>query len=515
MYNVLLVDDEPILKLALRKVIDWESSSFSLTGNCVNGEEALEFIARNPVDIVVTDLKMPVMDGIELIRELKKRRFPGAILVLSNYSDFQMVREALIAGAMDYILKLEIDSDVFLNHLNRAATSLSQMREEVIELQQKEKQAAQYRHQAIVNVLSESPSPASLKHLENDPLFSSPIRLTDIRIFSPTHKDNLRESVLGHVLDLAQTTFTEVEGAEFVVLSNDEFILLSPHSGTADSSQALETLCLQFERQVLMYFNLTVCFIMPSPCEGPQDVREKFALCARGAMALFYTDLTMIRPEEIKVRKMARRDEEAELAKKVLDAHGTGNLQAPVEAAIQSLLVNPPMEIVPPADIKKLLRSVLFQLSILVGVPQQSDYGIVEAQRLSEALQVFQSIAQSYIDESDMFLSSHQEVQRIEKYIQLHYKENFSLNDVAEEVRLNRSYLCRLFKHHTGMSIFEYLTQLRMKKAARKLGEGKHYVKEVAQQVGYADALYFTRVFKKHYGISPTEYAEKSTQNSQ
>lgn len=125
MIKVLFAEDEAIMRAAIHKMVDWENSLFELTAVVANGAEALAFLNENPVDIVVTDLIMPVMTGIELIEKLKEQAFRGVILVLSNYTDFELVRTALTSGALDYMLKMNIDGETLLTQLEAAAKLLS------------------------------------------------------------------------------------------------------------------------------------------------------------------------------------------------------------------------------------------------------------------------------------------------------------------------------------------------------------------------------------------------------
>ena len=96
MFRILLIDDEPMIKIGVRKLL--EDTDYIIVGTANNGMEALEYLKTNSVDIIMTDLKMPVMNGLELIHQLNALSFDGAILVLSNYSDFELVREALTEG---------------------------------------------------------------------------------------------------------------------------------------------------------------------------------------------------------------------------------------------------------------------------------------------------------------------------------------------------------------------------------------------------------------------------------
>jgi two-component system response regulator YesN len=91
-------------------------------------------------------------------------------------------------------------------------------------------------------------------------------------------------------------------------------------------------------------------------------------------------------------------------------------------------------------------------------------------------------------------------------YIRFHYSEKLTLDDIAEKVNLNQSYLCRIFKKETGENIFHYINKLRMERAAELILGGNRYISEIASMVGIDDQFYFTRLFKKHFGTAPTEY---------
>lgn len=124
MYTILIIDDEPIVKIALRSILPWEEHGFSICGTASNGLEAMPLIQKHQPDVIITDLKMPEMDGLELIRTLKEKGYPGAILVLSNYEDFDSVRSALLLGAADYLLKIKIQPDNLLACLNKTTEKL-------------------------------------------------------------------------------------------------------------------------------------------------------------------------------------------------------------------------------------------------------------------------------------------------------------------------------------------------------------------------------------------------------
>ena len=130
LYNVLVVDDENMIRISFEKLINWRKYNLKLTAIACNGEEALNIILNNKIDILITDIKMPVMDGISLLRELKLRNIaPLAIIVLSAFNEYQLIRDSFKLNVDDYILKSDYDEDsvieIVLKVLEKKSISLS------------------------------------------------------------------------------------------------------------------------------------------------------------------------------------------------------------------------------------------------------------------------------------------------------------------------------------------------------------------------------------------------------
>ena len=113
MYRALIVDDEDIIKIGLKTIIDWEQLGFEIVGTAEDGLEAIKKVEELSPDLIITDIIMPRMDGIELMEELKKRGFAGKIIVLSNYGEVDYVKRAMKLGAEDYILKVSYSKEEF------------------------------------------------------------------------------------------------------------------------------------------------------------------------------------------------------------------------------------------------------------------------------------------------------------------------------------------------------------------------------------------------------------------
>ena len=126
MYTVLIADDEAIVRMMLSSMIDWDEMELKLAACVSNGREALAYLEQHPVDILITDIQMPVIDGLELIRRVKEFHTQPEILVLSAYNDFPYVRQAFKLGIYDYCLKREIHEEMLKRHLTNMKQLLSQ-----------------------------------------------------------------------------------------------------------------------------------------------------------------------------------------------------------------------------------------------------------------------------------------------------------------------------------------------------------------------------------------------------
>ncbi|MCL2033112.1 MAG: response regulator [Oscillospiraceae bacterium] len=371
MYKVLFAEDEALMRMAFSKMMDWDNSGFQLAAVVANGAEALSYIEKNKVDVLITDLKMPVMDGLELIEALKERSFRGVILVLSNYTDFELVRKALTRGAADYMLKLNIDGEALLKQLNEAAEIL--------------------KGEKAGNPRQRGDSPAS-----------------DVFFYPSQHHIHNR---LDMKFDCLPESFSASKTAA-------KYISLYYGQGAAAAEEYMSTL-------------MSRCAALPV---HPPEAKAFFIATAQKIAAAVHGDIN---------------------EKRELD-----HIQ----------------------DAGRFLSELCAWLSALL-----------EEARLPQFLQ---------------FALYKKEVRDALLFIHFHFTEKITLDDVAKAVNLNRNYLCRLFKQETGVSMFAYLNDLRMKKAAALIEAGDTYMRGVAAAVGIDDQFYFARVFKKYHKVPPSKYGK-------
>ena len=389
MYRILIIDDEPIVKIALRSILPWEEHGFSICGTASNGMEAMSLIEKQQPDVIITDLKMPEMDGLELIRTLKEKNYPGEILVLSNYEDFDSVRSALLLGAADYLLKIKISPDTLLTCLNKTTKKLQEKADRKVPVPKE--------------TISENRNRQLLSFFEGESSLSS---FTEENRSSDLH-------FMQEPCAICYVTFEKF-------LSNEAFSI----SGKLLCDMILDAV---------------------------QGVLQPHILVLND-----YSALVVFSQKELDISQMK----------------------------VEQL-------------IKKLYNRFTMYQSFAPDMPYQENLPDYEEAR--KIYQTFTANEGHYKDDVAKTLS----------YIEENYMNHLTLSSISANVSLSSSYLCRIFKSEVGTSITSYLNNLRIRKAATLIKDSKLSLKEISTMVGIDDQLYFSRLFRKCMGISPSEYGKR------
>ena len=388
MYSILIVDDEPIVKIALRSILPWEEHGFFICGTASNGLEALSLIEKHRPDVIITDLKMPGMDGLELIRTLKEGNYPGEILVLSNYEDFDSVRSALLLGAADYLLKIKIQADTLLACLNKTTEKLQ--------------------------------------------------KKTEGSSFS-------QKTVPENITDLLLSFFQDR-------ISLPSFLQEHPDTDLAFMEKPCAICYVTFERFLSNEsFSISGKLLCDMILDAVQGILQPHIVPLTD-----YSALILFSQKEL------------------------SNSQTQVAQLV-----------------KKLYNRFTMYQSFAPDMPYQEDLKNYEDAR--ETYHTFTSSEGHY----------KADVAKTVKYMEENYMHRLTLASISANVSLSSSYLCRVFKSEVGTSITSYLNNLRIRKAATLIKENDLSLKEISTMVGIDDQLYFSRLFKKCMGISPSEYGKR------
>lgn len=515
--QILLVDDEPAIKIVFRQLTDWTKTPYSLCHTASNGEEALAYVRTNPVDIIITDLKMSVMDGIALIRALKQEQLDIPTLVLSNYSDFELVREALTAGAVDYLLKANISADLLLEHLDKIAINIQDRQKDREEALRQKQQMELQNTKILLNelrdfFLDETISPGELSEETIDSLlFSQPSIILTLFF----HEDIKREK-LKRVAPNLQTLLAEALLLTTMPVSimthHNEILYCLPYSEALEHTLPKKSKV--FLRQIITYFGVRPTLSCSEPAVGLTKCRSAYLACINARSTSFYhPDSSIIFTKDIHFIRDVPDEEIPATVDSLLDFMRFGK-QEEIFRYIHNVLAQwaalPLDPLLLCMSCVHIFENIALSLDARNLHPQIHDY----QQRLlkSDTLDQLEATLGEGLfllqkGSGNEFERYRKEVQVVIRYVNIHYSEHITLDEIADAVNLNKSYLCRLFKKEYGDSVFNYLNTVRMEKAAELLSSNPNlYIQEVASAVGISEPFYFTRRFKEYFGLSPRDF---------
>ena len=514
--KVMVVDDEPIIRLGLRTLIDWENSGFTLVGEAADGEEALLFMSEQQVDLLVTDIRMPRMDGLDLIREARRRTDDIGIVVLSCLDDFSYVKEAMKLGAFDYILKPTMEPDELLRILRVISEKLEEERQakaRLRELNERLEQSKLYQLQAdILHYLEHGKNEDQLRQA----LFRDRQTVYSMLVCTPSGMNALIREAEKHsvsvVVRLQDQRYLLLLECDRSLSANDWYQLAytTSHNMMRGWGEA------EFDHAAMR----SVLLVGP-PLVDVCDLRKRIDYHYQQLVDRFY----------------GRSADTVYLDNPKLDAAS----DAPLPGAIRNDLLRAIAGHNPDAMLHSLqqllaeigrikpdltrLHPFLFE-SVGLAIGYARDNGYYGLQELEQQYLSVEAISNMYeFEEVKAWLTRfineladsrdgakikrevlHPFVRKAIAYIRDNYAANIGTTDIAAHVKLSRSYLSDLYGKEVGESLTETLTRVRIEEACKLLSTTDKKIYEIAEETGFNDSKTFTKTFKRLMGCSPKEY---------
>ena len=277
MHRVLIVDDDTIVRMYLRDIIQWESYGFTVIGLARDGEEALEIVHREQPDVILTDISMPRMNGIELIAHLRRENYDGVINVLSCHDDFELVKSAMQQGADDYLLKNYLSDTAMeeilgkLTEQIRARSRESHQREEIQQLARKGIDVI--RRELLESILRGELSETECESRMRQAKLHGRYRRLAAVMIQPTRADREQRSDL---LSLCSQRL-ENEQADILMLHENTMVMLIDLRGISSMAQCMETISRlerMIDRLAQQYLNLELSMAASAVCDGERAIAK-------------------------------------------------------------------------------------------------------------------------------------------------------------------------------------------------------------------------------------------------
>ncbi|MBR6541683.1 MAG: response regulator [Anaerotignum sp.] len=522
-YKILLVDDEEEVRTSMIQKIDWEKSGFVVIGDAENGKDALEKIEILEPDVVLTDIRMPYMDGLELAQELRRQRPSVKVVIFSGYDDFVYAKQAIQLNIIEYILK-PVNARELTDILGKIKNNLDEeiecLRGETAQQENMKKNLLILRENFLGKLVKGKIEKKQIEHdlKEYDlPLLKS--KYWTALKFKLGNGENAedRDGKLIAVQNLLDNRMQEWGGyASFHRPSGLCAIVgLEKESDITDLMAFLDDICRE-SRRIL---NQPLTIGMGQIADQIEKIEQSYN-GAREAVA--YSDIA---GDIIYINDVEPRQEAVLCLDEKMEAELNYALRFGDEEKIISCVENivQPMKAADGKGVQAYLISILYvilrvvqkhELDEQLVFGKYTDYhGVLSGIDTAEGL--FQWLSEICFSINARIVSERKGttrtiVQKAKKYIEENYQNShLSLEMVCEHLHISAAYFSTVFKKEAGESYSSYLTGLRMEKAAElmKTTDEKNY--SIAAQVGYDEPNYFSHVFKKRYGVSPNKFRGK------
>jgi two-component system response regulator YesN len=526
MYRFLIIDDEPVVREGISENIDWAAHGFELVGACRDGREGLAAVERERPDVVLTDICMPFVDGLELAATISEQ-YPGTrTLLLTGYDEFEYAQEAVKLKVWDFLLKPITAEELrwLLDTLKAEIDAERSRRAELARLtEQLEESLPVLRERFLNRLVRESVDPDELPERLSLLDLDLPGPVWIVMVCDPDGGEatgGLAAIALQQVID---TAMGDCPGSvSFSSAGEQGVMILSASDETEATSDAIR--CAEHvSASVARELGQTVSIGIGDPATGLPGIGRSYRE-ARMALAQ-----RLVRgPDQIITVQQVRgagdgvagspdrgaRDRfsralktgernEAHTALSELFSYFRTRSDAPAAGyvAVQRLL----------ADSLNALESLGIGYEELHGPGSNPFEELSRLKTLEDMERWFRELEEATcrLLEGRREQNSRRKAVAAEEYIHAHYREpGISLTDMCSTLSVSKSYLSPIFKEHTGLTFVEYLTRVRIEKAKEFLLSGELKTYEVAWEVGFRDAHYFSLTFRKQTGVSPTEYRE-------
>ena len=500
MIRILVVDDEKIERNGIRFLLNKLDVALEIY-EAANGVKALEFLMENQVDVLLTDIKMPFMDGLELIENVSNLYPAVKTIIFSGHGEFEYAKKAMLYHVNYYILK-PVDPEEF----NKTITEvLRELESEKLEQEMKEEGIRFFREHILLQLLNGVPrgelAPQIQKWGGDDSLqqYYCMILLEFDRAFFGKNGDNFRQK-------LAARSFVSFQ---YLNLNQEQSVLLFGREEDFDRKKVAERL----EKDVYVLYGER-CFLAVSECANePIELAETYESLEKLMENKFYlpdshiflleesedidTEQTVeddllikqIR-QDIKMKDMVGlREHFDSLCEKY---RGKSVLSQMYVKFVFSNIMKEICDILPDNDKPELEKAVdeLYRASDLSQAMDILGDGI---RRLEEVFTVNPQMM-------------HREIETVKQYIYANYDKELSVDMLAEQVFMAPSYLSHIFKKETGQNLSKFIKALRMEKAREMLTDSHKKIVNISCDVGYPNVSYFCQSFREYFGVSPQKY---------
>lgn len=537
MYKILLVDDEILVREAIRDKVAWPELGFELAGICENGKEAIAFIEQHPVDLVLTDIYMPYVDGLELCKYIYDRQLPIAAVIFSGYGDFEYAQKAIKYQVSEYLLK-PVTARELSEVLLKMREKFDQERHQEQVMGQLTKAYHSYtKNESLIvsKILSSlmkgnsNPQQATRELQEfGVSLHARAYRIAvlDIDIYSGFYavSEELKkesalmafvvENIAGELMERGKAglAFQDSDGRTYLLFRTNR---------VKEELAQVKTICADIQQTIYDATALSISIGIGLCVDSLAQLESSYNAAAavlrfrftRGNGHIFDSE------ETLQAASSQGFDELLKLIETALRAGEPDRCEAALNQVENWMRNSNLKKAAATGYLLQILRSIYEAVSERnpeFGLADADVNAVSESRNLAEAMQALRTFTAKALQEAAITMTSSRERKSLMAmdFLNENYRNpGLSLNDVCDYLQISISHFSTIFKEETGKTFTEALMSIRMERAKQLLRETQLKNYEIAEKVGFSDPHYFTIAFKKMTGMTPKKYARESTES--
>lgn len=531
MYKLLIVDDEPLVRVGVQSMLDWTSLEIEVTGTARNGSHAEELMRLNMPDIVIADIKMPIKNGLQLAQDSynENGRIP-VFIILTSFEEFEYARQALQAQAVDYLIKMELDAEKLENAVKKAIVIIDQHRANQPGIQQSERGSIQtLREKFFIRLLNDL--------FDNDAIYDAQMRDLNIDIQCGSFvvanctiilpKQDTQEpghiiSLYNNAMRLVRETLTRYTKCFVVPLDMAYFtVIFCLDSQMSAEQTAIQQVLYQTVTALQDYLSIQMFSAVGQRVDSLRQISISYRQAQRDIHGITADDPVVFYKENANdtVAYITQVQEIRHGIRKAFEELDTQSLNESL-GNIAATFERHPDEFLQAMDTACNILYMAISLlpqgeALLEGIFSNTPEGYRVLYQMRDTASIAAWIRQ-FRDGCLEQLQSHKQsynehvVESVKAYIRENLGKHLSLQTVAAVFNFNPNYLSHLFSKYAGLGFVEYITGARIAAAKELLAQDKLRIYEIAELLGFEDSFYFSKVFKKAEGLSPSEYIHKN-----
>lgn len=519
MHSVIIVDDELFFRKDFIGMIDWEGNGYQVIGEAADGKDALAMIRDKKPDLVITEIRMPVLDGLALIQATEEEKLDTEFVIISRHTDFCYAQQAVRLGVLDYVLK-PIDEDDFVYALVKLHDKLERKKQ-----LQVRKRMLKNQKQIETLIRGESGGTSNEESIVLEMAIGSEaftytlIELNNVHPWSE-RKFPLKEEIRADIQDAIQRIVPRAT-EPFIYEHGRTYGLIVPSMYLAGVGGSIKTFMELLLMRLEDRYGLPYRAYAGTTVKQLDKIKESYASAKKAITSKYYRSAEwFIAYNEVKDTTLVYGQLDNDLCRKLVEAVEENN-SYDIKLVVNRIFSEFREKRFSPEAIQtSIVHCVLLicisirsmegdetELKTFEPIINWHDYNVTldEIKRLLNAF-VFEAS-----DLINMLYRTYGKgrIHKIKTYIDQNYSKNMSLKSIAGQFYLNPAYLGQLFKKKYGVYFNEYLQQLRITEAKKLLRIKDFRIYEVAERVGFNNSDYFITQFEKLEQMSPSEYRNK------